>query len=119
MWRDSGSSLSSQCRSTVRPASRGDLAQRLHRRGAVGHRALEMRNAADDVDAQVERALQVARGVRRAEVAVLRKRDELQVEIGLHPLLHLEQRLDREQAVVADVDMAADREQALRDGQSQ
>ena len=45
------------------PALRGDLAQRFHRRGAVGHRAFEMRDAADDVDAEIERALEVARGV--------------------------------------------------------
>ena len=74
-----------------------------------------MRNAADDVDAEVERALEIARRVRRAEIAVLREGDELQVEIGLDLALDVEQRLDREQAVVADVDVAAHREQALRD----
>ena len=49
-----------------------------------------------------------------AVVAVLREGDELQVEIGRDPALHLEQRVDGEQPVVADVDMAADGEQALR-----
>ena len=92
----------------------GDLAERLQARRAVGHRALEMRDAADDVDALVERALEVLRGGRRAEIAVLRKGDELQVDIGRDRLLHLEQRVDGGQPVVADVDMRADGEQALR-----
>ena len=43
-----------------------------------------MRDAADDLDAEVERALEIARGGGRAEIAVLREGDELQVEIGLH-----------------------------------
>ena len=86
----------------------------LHARRAVRHRALEMRDAADDVDAHVERALEVLRGVWRAEIAVLREGDELQVDIGRDPSLHLEQRLDGGQPVVADIDMGADGEQALR-----
>ena len=98
-------------------APRRELAERRHRRRALGHRALEMRNAADDVDAHVERALEIARRVRRAEIAVLRKRAELQVEIGLDLALDVEQRFDRGQAIVADVDVAAHREQALRDGE--
>ncbi len=55
----------------------GDFAQLAHRRGAVGHRALEVRNAADDVDAAVESTQQVGAGVWAAQEAVLRKRDEL------------------------------------------
>ena len=51
---------------------------------------------------------------RRAVEAVLREGDELQVDIGRDRLLDVEQRLDREQPVVADVDMAADGEQAHR-----
>ena len=99
------------------PALGRDLAQSLHRSRAVGHRALEMRDAADYVDAEVERALQVRRGGRRAEIAVLRKGDELQVEIGRDLLLHLEQRFDRQQPVVADVDVRAHRQQTLGDGE--
>ena len=76
-----------------------------------------MRDAADDVHAEVERALEIARCVRGTEIAVLRKGDELQIEIGLHLLFHLDERLDGDQAVVADVDMAANGEQALRDGE--
>ena len=36
-----------------------EFAQDAHALGAIGHRALEMRNAADHVDALVERTLQV------------------------------------------------------------
>ena len=46
---------------------------------------------------------------------VLREGDQLQVEIGLHPVAHMQQRLHREQAVVADIDMRAHREQSLGD----
>ena len=99
------------------PASCGDFAQGLHRRRAFRHRAFEMRNAADDVDAEIERALEIPRRGRRAEIAVLRKGDQLQVEIGLYPLLHLEEGLDREQAIVADVDVAAHGEKTLRHGE--
>jgi hypothetical protein len=44
-----------------------------------------------------------------------RKGDELQVEIRPDPLAHVQQRLDREQARIADIDVRADREQPLRD----
>src|SRR5271169_4015113 len=73
-----------------------------------------MRNPADDIDAKIERALEIAGCARRTEIAVLRKGDQLEIEIGLHSFLDVEQRLDRQQSVVADVDIAADREQALR-----
>ena len=48
-----------------------------------------------------------------AQHAVLGKGDELQVEVGRDAALHLEQRIDREAARIAGVDVAADREQAL------
>ena len=79
------------------------------------HGAFEMRDASDDFDPEVERAFEIARRVRRAEIAVLREGDELQIEIRLHLLPDLDQRLDREQAIVANVDMAADGQQPLRD----
>ena len=99
--------------STRKPARRRDLAQRAHGSRAVRHGALEMRNAADDLDALVERALEIRDRGGRAVVAVLREGDEFEVDVGRDLALHLEQRVDREQPVVADVDMAADREQAL------
>ena len=58
-------------------------------RRAIRHRALEMRDAADDVDAEIERALQIVGRARRTEIAVLREGDELQVEIGRDLLLDL------------------------------
>ncbi len=92
----------------------GDLAELGDRARAVGHGALEMRDAADDVDAQVERADGVFARGRRTVEPVLREGDELQVDIGRDLLLHLEQRLDGKQPVVADIDMGADGEQAHR-----
>ena len=51
----------------------------------------------------------------RAQYAVLREGDQLQVDVGRHALLDLQQRLHRQQAGVAGVDVAADRQQALGD----
>ena len=96
------------------PPLRRQLAQNADRFGAIGHRALEMRNAADHLDAHRQRALQVVEGARATQHAVLRERDQLQVEVGLHLLAHVQERLHREQPRVADVDMRANREQALR-----
>ena len=85
MWRDSGSSVSSQWMSTSSPRFSAISQSAFRLVAPVRHRALEMRNAADHVDALVERALEVLRGVRRAEIAVLREGDELQVDIGRDP----------------------------------
>jgi hypothetical protein len=112
MWRDSGSSLSSQCMSTAQAALGRQLAQHAHRLGAVGHRALEVRDAADHVHAHGQRALEV---VQRpgAQHAVLGKGHQLQVEVGRTRSLHVQQRLHGQQARVADVDVRADGQQAL------
>ncbi len=99
----------------LQAAIRRDPAQGLDRGRSVRRRALEMRDAADDVDTHVEGALQSVGSAGRAEVSVLRKRDELEVDIGFDLLAHVEQRLDRKEAGIADVDVAADREQALGD----
>ena len=64
-----------------------------------------MRDAADDVHTHRQRTLHVVERARGAQHAVLRKRDELQVEIGLHLFAHVEQRLDGEQPRIANVDM--------------
>ena len=93
----------------------GDLAQGAHRRRAVRHRALEMRDAADHLDAAIERPREVLDRARRAVEAVLRERDQLEIEIRRHAPLHLEERTHGEEPVVADVDMGADGEQSLRD----
>ncbi len=89
----------------------GDFAQFRHRTAAVFHGALEMRNAADHIDAHIQRTDGVRlRGSASVE-AVLREGHQLQVDIGRDLLLHLQQRLDGQQPVVADIDMAADGEQ--------
>ena len=93
-----------------------DLAQTLHRGRAIGHGPFEMRNAADHFDAAVQRADQIRLGGRRAEQAVLGKRDQLQFEIRRHAPLDLEQGIHREQAVVANVHMATNRQKPLGDG---
>src|SRR4051812_16142007 len=58
-----------------------DLAERNDGSRAVRRRALEMRNATDDLDAKIERALEIGERPRRAVDALLREGDELQVEI--------------------------------------
>ena len=64
---------------------------------------------------QVERAVEVLDGARRAVVAVLREGDELQVDDRARPCCFTSSSAStREQPVVADVDMGADGEQALR-----
>ena len=115
IWRDSGSSVSSQCMSTSRPRS-----------AAISHSAATLSAAPSSIvrskcgmppttsTPRSSARFRFSARARRAVVAVLREGDELQVEIGRDLRLHLEQRLDGEQPVVADVDMAADREQALR-----
>ena len=70
----------SACRPSVRARQRSRRAPSGRR--AVGHGALEMRNAADDIDAHVESADKIRRARRGAIEAVLGKRHELQVEIG-------------------------------------
>ena len=49
----------------------------------------------------------MATRARRAEVTVLRKGDELKVEVGSDPLLRFEKRFDGQQPIVAHVDVAA------------
>ena len=92
----------------------GNRAQRRHAGGAVRHGAFEVRDAADNVDAPVESAYEVLRGGRRSVIAVLWKGDELQIDVRRNLALHIEQRVDGEQAVVANVDMAADGEKPAR-----
>ena len=56
-----------------------------------------MRDAADNVDAHVERPVEAADAVLGAVVAILREGDELEVDIGFDPLLHFQERFDRHQ----------------------
>jgi hypothetical protein len=93
----------------------GDPAQVLDRRGAVRHRPLEVRNATHHVDAHVERRRQRALGVGPPQIAVLRERNELQIDLVANQLAHLEQRLHRAQLGIADVDVAANDQRSARD----
>src|SRR5882724_2804215 len=79
----------------------GKRAEEAHGFRALGHRALEMRDAAYDLDTHRDGASEIFKGSRTSQQPVLRKRDELEVEIGSDSSLDLEQRLDGEQAVVA------------------
>ena len=94
-------------------ALRRQLAQQLHALRAVGHGALEVRNAADHFDAEVQRALQVVQRTGRAQHAVLRKRNQLQIEVRGDSLLDFQQGLHRQQARIAHVDVGANRQQSL------
>ncbi len=71
-----------------------------------------MRNAPDDIDALVERAVEIVERPFGAQHAVLRKGDELQIEIRSDTLADVQQRIDGEKARIADVDVRADREEA-------
>ena len=93
-----------------------DLAQHLHARRAPSSMVRSKCGMPPTTSTPMSSArLRLSARARRAQIAVLRKGDELQVDVGRDALLHLEQRLDRQQPVVADVDMAADRQQALAD----
>ena len=94
----------------------GDLAELGQRGRALFHRAFEMRDAAHHVHAHVERAQQVLPPGGAAQEAVLRKGHQLQVEIGFHPLAHLQHGGDGVQMVRRGVHMGADRQQAQRHG---
>ena len=84
--------------------------------GAILHGAFEMRDATDHVHAFFQGAEKVFLGFGVAEEAVLREGDELDVEIGFEVLAEGEEGVHRQEAVVADVDMAADGEGAAGDG---
>jgi hypothetical protein len=84
--------------STRRPRSAASSHSSRRWLAPVGHGALEVRNAADHVHAQVQRALQVVQPAGRAQHAVLRKGHQLQVEVGRHALLDFQQRVHRQQA---------------------
>ncbi|MPL92908.1 hypothetical protein SDC9_39032 [bioreactor metagenome] len=96
------------------PAPGRDRAQIAHRGRALGHRAFEMRDAADHVDAHVERADQIFAPARGAVEPVLREGDQLQVEPVFHLFPNLQKRLNRAQRGVGGVDMRADRQKPHR-----
>ena len=66
-----------------------------------------MRDAADDVGAQLDGLAHQLLAAVEAEDALLRERDELEVDQAAHLLAQVDQRAQRGQLGVADVDMAA------------
>ena len=99
------------------PAFSGNAAEFLQRGCAISHGALKMRNAADDVEAHIERAVDEIDRARRTVVTILREGHELQIDVRLHLLAHFDHRFSSEKARIADIDMAANGQQALRNGQ--
>ena len=118
MWRDSGQRVVALVAVHVhQQAALGrQLAQQPHAGCALFTGPLEVQDAADHVHAQVEREFQVVHAAFGAQHAVLRKGDQLQVDIGRDAAFDFEQGFDRQQAGVAGIDMAADRQQAPGDG---
>ena len=97
------------------PALGGDAAKVAERLGPLLHRAFEMRDAADDIDAHVQRADHIPSPGLRPIQPVLREGDQLQVQIGRDASLHLQHRLDPAQMVGRGVDMGSDRQQPHAD----
>src|SRR5260221_8857691 len=73
-----------------------------------------MRNAANHIDPLVEGADQIGGGRLMPQIAVLRKGHQLQVEIRRHFSADLQQGIHSQQAIITDIDMAADRQGATR-----
>ena len=92
-----------------------ELAQQPDAQRAVRHGSLEMRNAADHIHALVERTLQVVHVLLgplcAAQHTVLREGHQLQIDVGRNAALHFEQGIYRQQTRIADVNMAANRQQ--------
>ena len=92
----------------------GKFTQRSYRGSTISHGALKMWDTAHDIDTAVECCLQELDRTRAAQIAVLGKSHQLQIEIWLHALLYFEERIHCQQSRVTNVDMAADGEQAAR-----
>ena len=88
-----------------------NLAQLGDRGRAIGHRAFKMRDTAHHIHTHIKRADGIGPRCRVAVETVLREGDQLQVDVVLHMLAHLQQRLDPQQPVIAGIHMAADRQQ--------
>src|SRR5450432_1247897 len=79
----------------------------LHRLDAVFASQLVMRNAADDVSAEFDRlAHEFTTAVERHD-AELRKRDELQIDLAARLFTNLDQRPQRSEVRVTDVDVTS------------
>jgi hypothetical protein len=76
-----------------------------------------MRNADDDLDAAIKGTFQRLNDTLSTEITILRKGDQLQIDIGLYPFADVEQGIDRQQTRIADIDLAANSEQPLGDSE--
>ena len=112
--RDCSSSISSQCASTREAVPLGEVDRELDRAHAVLAGVLEVGDRADHVDAAAGGLGQQLLAVRERADALLRERHELEVDHVAHPVAYLEQRVERDQRRVGDVDVAADVEGAVR-----
>ena len=94
-------------------ATGGFFAQQAHGQRTVGHRAFKVGNAANHINAEIQRLFQqikctvlarrvITRGL-VAQHTVLRKSHQLQVKIRRNAALDFQQGLDREQARIAGV----------------
>ena len=91
------------------PALFGDFTQQPHGFSPVLHGAFKMRDATHHIDPAIQRAGQVFQRGRVAQHTILRKGNQLQVQIGRNLFAHLDQRIHALQVIVANVHMAADR----------
>ena len=76
------------------------------------HCPLEMRDAADNIDAAIQRTNEVFPPILRAVKPVLRKSDQLQFEIGGDAAFYFEHRVNAAQMVGRCVDMGPDRQKS-------
>ena len=90
-----------------------DLSQPGHRPPAIGHGAFEMRDAADHIHAHIQRAQQVFFGSFRPIQTILRKGDQLQIDIRRNLFAHLQQRFDPDQRCSGHIHMRPDCQQPL------
>jgi hypothetical protein len=98
-------------------AVRGDLAQIAHRGSTLGHGALEMRDAAHDLDAEIECSKEEVASTRRAVEPILGEGHELECKIGGDLPLGLEERTHARESRIAHVDVRANGADSLGHGE--
>ena len=96
---------------------RRKLAKHANTPAAVSHASFEVRNATNDINAHIERSLQVFQMLERAvtpsQQAILRESHQLQIKIRRDNALDFEQCLNGQQTRIAYIDMTADRQQSF------
>ena len=94
----------------------GQLTQSLDRSGPVGHGSFKMRYAAHHINAQVQGPLEVRSAAGVAQIAILGKGHQLQIDKGFDFFTHRQQSLYRQQPIVTDVHVTANGQGAARHG---